>query len=275
MYNKKEWIPANAIKFVTMGYGKVNVNVTGNQYTWVNYNTEDKLYSKISGLYTYTYVPVLSSQTVGSDVWYKVPVSLTTNDNVYGYTLAKYSNYIKVELGKPIVEKHAPVISVNNKEIYEGDDFDPKKDVTAYDEEDKDLTSKIEVVTNKVDTKTPGEYEVTYKVVDSSNEVAAKTIKVKVKENKAPVINAKDKSIYKDEEFNEFKDVTATDEEDGTLTSKIKVKENTVKVKETGKYKVVYEVTDSRGKTTTKEIAVEVIEPKQDDKENDKPSEYK
>ena len=272
-HNQKHWVSADNIKLTDTSYGKVTVDTSDNQYTWVNYNTEDKLYSKISGLYTYTYVPVLSSQTVGSDVWYKVPVSLTTNDNVYGYTLAKYSNYIKVELGKPIVEKHAPVISANNKEIYEGDDFDPKKDVTAYDEEDKDLTSKIEVVTNKVDTKTPGEYEVTYKVVDSSNEVAAKTIKVKVKENKAPVINAKDKSIYKDEEFNEFKDVTATDEEDGTLTSKIKVKENTVKVKETGKYKVVYEVTDSRGKTTTKEIAVEVIEPKQDDKENDKPSE--
>ena len=71
-YNKKEWIPANTIKFVTMGYGKVSVTVSGNQYTWVNYNTVDASYSLISGLYTNTYVPCLTYQVVDGQTWYKV-----------------------------------------------------------------------------------------------------------------------------------------------------------------------------------------------------------
>ena len=65
---------------------------------------EDAYYSKISGLYTYSHVPVLEKKQVGNDLWYKVPVSLTSNENVYGYTLSKYSSYIKIELSSPIVE---------------------------------------------------------------------------------------------------------------------------------------------------------------------------
>ena len=60
-YDQKHWVPADSIKFTNTSYGKVTVDTSDNQYTWVNYNKEDKLYSKISGLYTYTYVPVLSS----------------------------------------------------------------------------------------------------------------------------------------------------------------------------------------------------------------------
>ena len=258
-YDQKHWVSADAIKFTDTSYGKVTVDTNDNQYTWVNYNTEDKAYSKISGLYTYSYVPVLSSQKVGNDTWYKVPVSLTNNTNVYGYTLASYSDYIKVELSTPIVDKTPPIIEAVDKTIYEGEEFDPKKDVKAYDNEDGDLTNKIEVTSNNVNNKTPGTYEVTYKVVDSTNEVTTKTVKVTVKENEAPEINATDKEITEEDKFNELKDVTATDKEDGDLTNKIKVKENTVKNTK-GEYKVVYEVTDSKGKTTTKEIKVTVKE---------------
>ena len=91
------------------------------------------------------------------------------------------------------------------------------------------------------------------------NEVATKTITVTVKENSAPEIIANDKTIIEGEEFDELKEVTAKDKEDGDLTSKIKVKENTVKETK-GTYKVVYEVSDSKGKTTTKEIKVVVEE---------------
>ena len=272
-YNQKHWVSADSIKFTDTPYGKVTVDTSENHYTWVNYNTEDKLYSKISGLYTYTYVPILSSQKVGNDTWYKVPVSLTTNDNVYGYTLASYSSYIKIDVSSPIIENTKPVIEASDKTIDEQSTFDPKKDVKAYDNEDGDLTSKIEVVSNNVNTKTPGTYEVVYKVLDSSKEVVTKTIKVTVKENKAPEITASDKELVEGDEFDPKKDVTAKDQEDGDLTSKIKVKENTVKTTK-GTYKVVYEVTDSKGKTTTKEIRVVVKEkqtntPKEEEKKDE------
>lgn len=267
-HDQKHWVSADSIKFTNTSYGRVTVDTSDNQYTWVNYNTEDKLYSKISGLYTYTYVPVLSSQRVGNDTWYKVPVSLSDNNNVYGYTLSSYSNYIRVDLATPIIENTKPVIVAENKTIEEKDSFNPKDKVTAYDNEDGDLTNKIEVVSNKVDTNTPGNYEVVYKVQDSMNEVATKTITVTVKENSAPEIIANDKTIIEGEEFDELKGVTAKDKEDGDLTSKIKVKENTVKETK-GTYKVVYEVSDSKGKTTTKEIKVVVEEQSIEEKPKD------
>ena len=87
-HDQKEWVRADSIKFTNTSYGKVSVTVSGNQYTWVNYNTEDEKYSIISGLYTNSYVPVLEQLNVAGNTWYKVPVSLTDNNNVYGYTLA-------------------------------------------------------------------------------------------------------------------------------------------------------------------------------------------
>ena len=262
-YDQKHWVSADSIRLTDTAYGRVTVDTSDNQYTWVNYNTEDAYYSVIGGLYTYTYVPVLESVTVNGEVWYKVPVSLSTNDNVYGYTLAQYSNYIRIDLSTPVVEKHAPVISAVDKNIYEGQTFDPKKDVTAWDNEDGDLTTKLEVTTNTVDPTKPGTYDVTYKVVDSDNQETTLTIHVVVKENKAPTIHAQDKTITVNQAFNELDGVTATDEEDGDITKNIQIVETTVKNTTPGTYKVIYEVVDSLGKKATKEIKVTVKEQPQ------------
>ena len=263
-YDQKHWISADSIKFVDIPYGTVTVDTNDNQYTWVNYNTEDAYYSKISGLYTYSHVPVLEKKQVGNDLWYKVPVSLTTNDNVYGYTLSKYSNYIKIELSSPIVENILPVINIEDKELYVNEEFDALKDVTANDNEDGDLTNKIIITENTVNNKVAGTYKVTYKVVDSSNGETTKTIKVTVLENNAPVINASNRTLYVGDKFNELENVTATDKEDGDLTHKIIVLENTVNTNAQGTYKVSYQVTDSRNKTTTKDITVTIKEKVED-----------
>ena len=156
------------------------------------------------------------------------------------------------------MENTPPTIEAVDKTIYEGEEFDPKKDVKAYDNEDGDITNKLQVVTNNVNTKQPGKYSVVYKVLDSSNEVATKTIYVTVKENTAPEISAKDIELEENTEYDPKKDVKATDKEDGDITNNIKVKENTVNTKTPGTYKVVYEVKDSLGKITTKEIKVTV-----------------
>lgn len=55
-----------------------------------------------------------------------------------------------------------------------------------------------------------------------------------------------------------MKEVTAEDAEDGNLTDKIKVIENTVDTTKEGKYKVIYEVVDSQGAKVTKKIKVTV-----------------
>ena len=60
--------------------------------------------------------------------------------------------------------------------------FDAKEGVTAWDEEDGDITDRIEVVSNNVNTSKAGKYEVTYKVTDSQGESVSKTITVTVVE---------------------------------------------------------------------------------------------
>ena len=260
-HDQKEWVPADSIRFTSnVSYGKASVTVSGNQYTWVNYNTDDAAYSIIGGLYTNTYVPVLETLNVGGAVWYKVPVNLTGSNNVYGYTLASGPG-VNISLSQPVQTNNAPVINASDKVIYEGDSFDPKTGVTAADAEDGNITNKLTVIENTVNNQIAGTYKVTYQVTDSNSNTVTKTINVTVKLNNAPVINASDVSLKIGDNFNVMSGVTATDTEDGDLTNSIKVTTNTVNNQVVGTYKVVYSVTDSKGKTTTKEIKVTVIEP--------------
>ena len=157
----------------------------------------------------------------------------------------------------------APVIKAEDKTITVGDTFDPMDGVTAIDAEDGNLTSKIEVKKNDVDTTTPGKYEVTYKVTDSEGASFTKSITVTVNPkmepmNAAPVIKAEDKTITVGDTFDPMDGVTAIDAEDGNLTSKIEVKKNDVDTTTPGKYEVTYKVTDSEGASFTKSITVTV-----------------
>lgn len=75
-----------------------------------------------------------------------------------------------------------PTITAEDKELNVGDNFDPRKDVTASDKKDGDLTDKIEIIENTVDTSKAGTYTVTYKVTDKDGASATKTITVVVKD---------------------------------------------------------------------------------------------
>ena len=163
------------------------------------------------------------------------------------------------------VLNEAPVIHATDKTITVGDTFDPMAGVTATDAEDGNLTAKIEVKKNDVDTTTPGKYEVTYKVTDSHGASFTKSITVTVNPkmevlNAVPTIDAADKTITVGDTFDPKADVTATDVEDGDLTDKIEVVKNTVDNKKAGEYEVTFKVTDSDGATTTKTIKVTVKE---------------
>lgn len=84
---------------------------------------------------------------------------------------------IKVIVANELV---VPVIKgAEDKVIHLGDNFNAKEGVTAYDNEDGDLTNKI-VVTGKVQTNTVGRYTLTYTVTDSSKNMAKVTRVVEV-----------------------------------------------------------------------------------------------
>lgn len=107
-----------------------------------------------------------------------IPV-VYTYDYGYGST-KKAPEYLTVVLN--LNANQIPVINAGDKELTEGDVFDAKEGVTAWDEEDGDITDRIEVVSNNVDASKAGKYEVTYKVTDSQGESVSKTITVTVVE---------------------------------------------------------------------------------------------
>lgn len=255
-YDQKEWVPADSITFVTSDYGKFSVTASGNQYTWVNSNTEDIEETKISGHYTNSYAPILEEKVVNGQTWYKVPVDISGTTNEFGWTLASAPN-VYVEKRNAKAANTAPVIIAEDKTIVQGTKFNYKEGVTATDNEDGPLTDKIEVVEETVKIDTVGSYQVTYQVTDKNNTTTTKTITVTVTENKKPVINAEDKEVTQYRELNELDGVSATDEEDGKV--EVKVKNSTVKLDTPGDYEITYQATDTYNQTTEKTIKVTVI----------------
>lgn len=114
-----------------------------------------------------------------------------------------YTEYCEDTLGNKMVvtfvidqlgvtTNEAPVINATDKTLTVGDKFDPKKDVTAIDKEDGDIT-KLMTIKSNVDTRKVGEYEVTYTVTDSQGTTSTKTIKVTVKAKAKETKKDKDK----------------------------------------------------------------------------------
>ena len=205
---------------------------------------------------------VVEKNDVKTDVAGKYEVTYKVTDG-QGATCRK--TIIVTVNPKMEVLNEAPVIHATDKTITVGDTFDPKAGVTATDAEDGDLTAKIIVEKNDVDTTKAGKYEVTYKVTDNQGATRTKTITVTVNPkmevlNEAPTIDAADKTITVGDTFDPKAGVTAKDAEDGDLTDKIEVVKNTVDTKKAGEYEVTYKVTDSDGATRTKTIKVTVKE---------------
>ena len=75
--------------------------------------------------------------------------------------------------------------------------------------------------------------------------------------NHIPVITAKDVTLKVGDKFEPMAGVTATDKEDGNLTSKLTY-EGKVDTDKTGSYTVTYKVSDKDGATATKIITVTV-----------------
>ncbi|MBC1920317.1 DUF5011 domain-containing protein [Listeria booriae] len=161
------------------------------------------------------------------------------------------------------VVNEAPTLVASDKTILVGEVFDPLEGVTAMDAEEGDLTSKIEVMKNDVNSNVPGAYEVSYRVVDSygkSSGWITIVVTVQVPENTAPIILAEDKTVTIGDTPDWLVDVTATDAEDGDITANIEVDASGIDLTTPGEYWLVYSVTDSQGLRTLITVQVTVVE---------------
>lgn len=105
------------------------------------------------------------------------------------FTPADTTNYetVEVEIRVVVVPAisqvdKAPVIHAEDKTLTVGDTFDAMKGVTATDAEDGDLTDKIVITKNTVDTSKAGKYTVVYEVTDSYGTRVVRTIYVTVQQ---------------------------------------------------------------------------------------------
>ncbi len=163
--------------------------------------------------------------------------------------------------GAGIQDKEKPVLAgITHEIIFIGQAFTPLEGVIAKDNVDGNITRKI-VVSGKVNTKKAGKYVLTYTVYDKAKNkaMAVRTITV-IKDTVDPELSGvANKSIYISKAFDPLFDVTAMDNADGDVTSKIEVS-GRVNEKKAGKYKLTYSVSDKAGNIASRERIVTVID---------------
>ena len=175
--NQKGWIDASGLTFTNKDLLHVSINNSGE---YINVFTSPS--GSVSGsMYDSTYAVILDKQTYNSNLWLKIYYSITNTTAWVNTNISSSIGSISYTLNNL---NQAPTINANNLSLIINSNFNPKTGVTASDFEDGDLTSKIEITNNNVDTKKSGNYSVTYKVSDSKGLVTTKTINVIVSDYK-------------------------------------------------------------------------------------------
>ena len=156
----------------------------------------DELYQKLvssDNLYNNTSVNIyINNNLINKDDNFTF-----SNISDYNITIELLCNPIpfyknQVVVSKQIVWKAQdtvpPIIDgVEDKEITQGDEFDAKAGITVTDEVDGNIDFTIE---GEYDVNTVGEYTLTIKAVDKSNNEATKQFKLTVKEKPVEVVTA-------------------------------------------------------------------------------------
>ncbi|HGM3773507.1 TPA: immunoglobulin-like domain-containing protein [Clostridioides difficile] len=271
--------------------GEVNVNVIG-QYT-LKYSAPDKSGNVTTINRTITVVdtgaPIISGaddktinlleeldlragvtamDDIDGDLTDSIIIDGTVDNAIPGennivYTVEdKSKNKSVVNRIITVVDNIAPVLSgVEDCTVEYGSTFDSKAGVTANDNIDGDLTSKI-VIEGVVNTSILGEQVLTYKVLDVANNETSAIRKVTVVDTIKPVFSGIDNiTLNLNENFDALEGVTAVDEVDGDLTDLITVEGgdlvDTSVVKE---YQVTYKVSDKSSNETVAVRLVSVID---------------
>ena len=154
-----------------------------------------------------------------------------------------------------VVDDVLPVLSGWHNFTYIIDESatpDYRAGVTANDNLDGNITSKIVVDSSAVNLAVPGTYNVKYSVTDLSGNKAEKTVTITVVDNSAPSISgvAGISYVIGDAAPDYTAGLTATDNVDGDVTADIVVDSSAVNLTVAGLYTVFFTVTDAAGNTS-------------------------
>lgn len=188
--------------------------------------------------------------------------NVTREGNDYESWIAgNFVDYIGEPLIISVFEINNPpeITVLSNPVIYVGEVIHPLDYAIAFDIEDGDLSDEIQIIDGEV-LDNPGNYIITFYVEDSKGLYDVKQMLVTViePENRPPLIDAHDHTVYQYDDFDYMKDVSAYDWEDGWLNDVIGYS-GFVDTWVLGEYPVTYYVMDSEGLIDTKTIIVKVI----------------
>ena len=168
------------------------------------------------------------------------------------YSLKFNGKTLHVRRNVKIIDNIAPVIKLKGDQIIEIPLNEEYKEpgYTAYDEYDGDLTEKVQTI-GKVDNEHYGEYIITYKVKDNSDNVTEINRIIKVKDKIKPeIICETDTSVLEKE--NIITGCKAIDNFDGDITKKIEIQGEYNK-DIPGTYEIILSVKDDADNQTKKE----------------------
>ncbi len=153
-----------------------------------------------------------------------------------GYSTTRYRSIV--------VTNTAPVLSgIEDVTIPAGTEFDLRAGVTAFDKEDGDITSKIQV-SGRFNADRVGRYSITYRAIDSAGRSTSKRRVITVIDSEPVFSGVEDKTIPLGSTFNPLEGVKAIDPEEGDITDRIIVT-GRVNTNWPRTYRLTYSVRDS------------------------------
>ena len=265
-------VPSVVFKMILKGADgqtKREININGN----VNGNHQS-IRDKFEN-FNYQYGDTLT-------IWHKTPKKVIIKGNIIN-AREDYSDGVDNSLnleeavfkltanGLEAVYKSAPkIMGTIDMEVQKGGTIDYQKlkdSVTAKDNIDGPITN-IKYGSEDIDTSKVGMYEFTYTVTNSNDRTTTKSSTITVYD--LPTIEKTEKATIELNSINNNKDViedylktavVATDGDDELYgkETKLEVKNNDVNPNKEGKYKATYVATDLYGKTTEKEVDIQVV----------------
>lgn len=170
----KEWTTPDAISFQKMTYAHIEIT-NPKAGLLVNVRKEPGK-EVVATVANGAYVIVYEQKQFEGNNWLKVYI-----DGAYGW-VRQHDDDQNIPVYTSTLENTPPTISCSDTEVPINSVFDIMTGVSATDIEDGNITSKIKVVSNNLDTSKIGVYTVIYEVTDSSNTKTTKTRKITVKE---------------------------------------------------------------------------------------------
>lgn len=207
---------------------------------------------------------VTASDPEDGDLTNAIGYTTTLDKNTPGTYTVTYSvtdsagHTVSVTREITVINDKPSIVFLNDNPVEVGTSFDALKDVHAADFQDGDVTGKV-TAEGKVDTTTPGQYELTYSVTDSDGQTVTKQRTVTVYAEK-PAIDTTDQntSVAINANFDDLQGVKATSKY-GEADLQV---DSSVDTSKPGENTLTYTATDKFGQTTTKTVTINVTADK-------------